>query len=306
MSTDTPRRDSLHSTTSTNAAFFEPAETPRPSMQSDASRSFVDAKQSQATLRSSAAAPSTQIGETTEELRPSIDYERTVPLGFVTEPTAPTLSLGGAPTHEASSTPKVTIPQGVPENRQEEPESEKDAGRVLAAAEKRSRSSSTSGSRPASAPSKGEKGDDSTVEVDPLAGFSNEARATIKAQADVPPTRSIRYIALFRYATIFERFSMIAALVMAAGAGVAQPAMSLIFGNLTTSFTSFVRPLGPRLCDVSLICGQGTAQISGTDATAAADALKSRISNNCLYLVAIGVGTVRFLYCFPDACLLRG
>lgn len=54
--------------------------------------------------------------------------------------------------------------------------------------------------------------------------------------AKVPP---VGFFSLFRFATSYELFLNGLALVAAAGAGAAQPLMSLIFGNLTNSFVRF-------------------------------------------------------------------
>ncbi|KAB5591755.1 Leptomycin B resistance protein pmd1 [Ceratobasidium theobromae] len=57
-----------------------------------------------------------------------------------------------------------------------------------------------------------------------------------KATEDVPP---VNFLKLFRFSTPFELTLDAVGLVAAAGAGAAQPLMSLLFGRLTQDFVSF-------------------------------------------------------------------
>lgn len=231
MATNSAGRTSIDSSTTsfTDAQERMTNSTPRASFTSDTP--YVDANQSQATLgRPSQQSMGLADAETTEVLRPSVDasrspeVERPAPLQFSAEPTATVMSMGAATTQAASDATAVHVPASAPENLRNKPALEDEAGRVLAAAdeEKQRRSADDSSSKASKVPAADE------VEADPLAGFSEEARAIIKAQADVPKPRKLSYFALFKYGTRFEIAANIVAVGCAIAAGAAQPLMTLV------------------------------------------------------------------------------
>lgn len=65
------------------------------------------------------------------------------------------------------------------------------------------------------------------------------AQAAAAAEAKSPTPKPISLLALFTYSSSFEKFINLIGLIFAAGAGAAQPLMTLIFGNLTTTLTNF-------------------------------------------------------------------
>lgn len=65
------------------------------------------------------------------------------------------------------------------------------------------------------------------------------AQVDAEAAAKLRTLEPISLLALFTYSTPFEKFINFVGLIFAAGAGAAQPLMTLIFGNLTTTLTNF-------------------------------------------------------------------
>ncbi|KDR78665.1 hypothetical protein GALMADRAFT_244150 [Galerina marginata CBS 339.88] len=86
----------------------------------------------------------------------------------------------------------------------------------------------------------------------------------------LPP---VPFLSLFRFQTRLETTLNILGLFAAAGAGAAQPLMSLLFGNLTQSFIGF-----------------GAAVSQGKDVSNAAQAFKDAAAKDALYIFAIGIG----------------
>ncbi|KZT39956.1 P-loop containing nucleoside triphosphate hydrolase protein [Sistotremastrum suecicum HHB10207 ss-3] len=89
---------------------------------------------------------------------------------------------------------------------------------------------------------------------------------------------------LFRFATRFELFINFIGLICAAAAGAAQPMMSLLFGNLTTSFVSFGKIVASIASNPN-----PSAQDQQQLAQAAAD-FKHSAAKDALFLVVIGLG----------------
>ncbi|EJU03193.1 multidrug resistance protein 1 [Dacryopinax primogenitus] len=102
-----------------------------------------------------------------------------------------------------------------------------------------------------------------------------KTRAGKKKDAEVEGLKPVPLSALFRFATKFELAIGAIGLVCAVAAGAAQPLMTLIFGNLTTSFVNFT-----------------TIVVNGTPdqiASAATD-FRHTAAQDALYLVVIGIG----------------
>ncbi|RXK39840.1 ATP-binding cassette, subfamily B (MDR/TAP), member 1 [Tremella mesenterica] len=103
-----------------------------------------------------------------------------------------------------------------------------------------------------------------------------------KKEPDVPA--SVGLLDLFRFSTPVEKVLMIVGLILSAACGAAQPLMTLIFGRLTSSFTSYAIALNQ------------VAQYGNTPETAAAieasqHRLRTDSGRDALYLLAMGLGT---------------
>ncbi|KWU43090.1 P-loop containing nucleoside triphosphate hydrolase protein [Rhodotorula sp. JG-1b] len=72
-----------------------------------------------------------------------------------------------------------------------------------------------------------------------LAHLDPERRKIIAEQIAVIKRPPAGFFELFRYSTKFEVFLNVVGIICAIAAGVAQPAMTILFGNLTTAFTDF-------------------------------------------------------------------
>ena len=106
----------------------------------------------------------------------------------------------------------------------------------------------------------------------------------------LPP---VSFLSLFRFATPFEIFLMVIGLIFAAASGAAQPLMTLIFGRLTTSFTSYGTA-------VTSIAQNGSNPAVAAALAQAKHQLRVDSGNNALYLLAIGLGmfVATWLYMF--------
>ncbi|KAG8998635.1 GTPase-activating protein, partial [Tulasnella sp. 427] len=101
-----------------------------------------------------------------------------------------------------------------------------------------------------------------------------------------PPIVPVGFTELFRYSTKFELFLDAIGLVCAAASGAAQPLMSLLFGNLTTSFVNFaiaIQKVGP---------GAGDAL------KAAQDDFRHTAAKDASYLVYLGIGMFIVTYAY--------
>lgn len=104
-------------------------------------------------------------------------------------------------------------------------------------------------------------------------------------------TKPVGFIALFRFATGSEIALNILACILAAGAGAAQPAMTIIFANLTNLFTSF--GIANRT-----IAEHGLTPELSEELDVASRALVKEAGHCSLYLLAIGVGTFLCTYAY--------
>ncbi|GJN89308.1 hypothetical protein Rhopal_002288-T1 [Rhodotorula paludigena] len=111
-----------------------------------------------------------------------------------------------------------------------------------------------------------------------LAHLDPERRRIIAEQIATIKRPPVSFVQLFRYTTKWELFLNGIGTICAIAAGVAQPAMTILFGNLTTAFTDY-----------------GTARLSGTASpeqiAAARDRLFAEVDKDVLILVYIGIGT---------------
>ncbi|TXT05079.1 hypothetical protein VHUM_03899 [Vanrija humicola] len=103
--------------------------------------------------------------------------------------------------------------------------------------------------------------------------------------------KPVGLFALFRFATPFERMLNFIGLIIAAAAGATLPVMTIIFGNLTSSFTRF-----------AIISAQIAGEGSSAEMAAALDEakrhLKKEAGNSALYLMAIGIGMFVCTYAY--------
>ncbi|GAA5978101.1 hypothetical protein JCM11641_006626 [Rhodosporidiobolus odoratus] len=125
-----------------------------------------------------------------------------------------------------------------------------------------------------------------------LAGLSPEYRRRIAEQVQVVKRPPASFKDLFRMHTKMEIFLNIIGLICAIGAGIAQPAMTILFGNLTTAFTSY----GQILSD------GGTPE----ELQAAKDHLFSEVNKDVLVLVYIGIATFVATYVYMATWIISG
>ncbi|KAF8158097.1 P-loop containing nucleoside triphosphate hydrolase protein [Crassisporium funariophilum] len=118
-----------------------------------------------------------------------------------------------------------------------------------------------------------EKNGDVTTEVKPVV-------------PEVPP---ISFTQLFRFSTKFELFIDFIGLIAAAGAGAAQPLMSLLFGNLTQDFVNFGTAIANAQAGVP-----GAAE----SIPAAAANFRRSASLSASYLVYIGIAMFVCTYAY--------
>ncbi|BFZ54826.1 hypothetical protein PYCC9005_001863 [Savitreella phatthalungensis] len=75
----------------------------------------------------------------------------------------------------------------------------------------------------------------------PLRRLDSSERRVLKEQLDTPDTSDITYLGLMRYATPLDRLLQIIGLITCIAAGAALPLMTIVFGQLTQSFTDAAR-----------------------------------------------------------------
>ncbi|GAA5899256.1 hypothetical protein JCM6882_009297 [Rhodosporidiobolus microsporus] len=112
-----------------------------------------------------------------------------------------------------------------------------------------------------------------------LAGLKEQHRRVIAEQVAVIKRPPATLKDLFRYHTKMELIMNGIGLICAIAAGIAQPAMTIAFANLTNAFSSYAMALGG-------------GEASSPEAIAAArDDLFSEVNKGVLILVYIGIGT---------------
>jgi ATP-binding cassette subfamily B (MDR/TAP) protein 1 len=141
---------------------------------------------------------------------------------------------------------------------------------------KSSRSSSSEG-----------KSVDDKVEFDPYAQFTPAERKILEDQAAVPPLRKVTMGELFRFQTKWEKAFNAAGLLCAIVSGAAQPLMTVVFGSLTTSFTSYF----------AMVVNGSSPEVL---ARAKAD-VTAQTNKNALYLLYIGIGIAVTTYIYEWA-----
>ncbi|GAA6011936.1 hypothetical protein JCM10207_003434 [Rhodosporidiobolus poonsookiae] len=114
-----------------------------------------------------------------------------------------------------------------------------------------------------------------------FAHLKPEHRRVLAEQTAVIKTPPIGTFGLFRFTTKFEHLLNVIGLICAICAGVAQPAMTILFGNLTTAFTDY---------GTAMYRADGSAD-STAALSAARNHLFSEVNKDVLVLVYIGIGT---------------
>lgn len=115
-----------------------------------------------------------------------------------------------------------------------------------------------------------------------------EADQDVVANADPKPVGLFR---LFRFATPTEIAMTIIACILAIGAGAAQPAMTILFANLTNLFTNF--GIAKRRIEL-----EGMSPELAAELASASRSLVKEAGRCSLYLVALGVGTFLCTYAY--------
>ncbi|GAA5883526.1 hypothetical protein JCM16303_005465 [Sporobolomyces ruberrimus] len=128
-----------------------------------------------------------------------------------------------------------------------------------------------------------------------LANLREDHRRAIAEQImyKKPPAGS--YFGLYRFSTRFEVFLNIVGLIFAVAAGIAQPAMTIAFGNLTNSFTNFA--------SLPLIYGSA---IPADVLSAARSDLFGNVKDGVLILVYIGIGSFVATYIYMGFWVYTG
>jgi hypothetical protein len=125
------------------------------------------------------------------------------------------------------------------------------------------------------------------VEFDPYAHFTPAERKILEDQAAVPPLRKVTMGELFRFQTKWEKAFNAAGLLCAIVSGAAQPLMTVVFGSLTTSFTSYF----------AMVLNGSSPEVL---ARAKAD-VTAQTNKNALYLLYIGIGIAVTTYIYEWA-----
>ncbi|KAL8280016.1 hypothetical protein RQP46_007597 [Phenoliferia psychrophenolica] len=123
-------------------------------------------------------------------------------------------------------------------------------------------------------------GDDAVVNVEGhLFHLSAEQKKIVPSQAHVPEKKQASFASLFRLGNRKEILLNCIGVLAAIVAGVAQPLMTIVFGNLTNTFTKY-----------SVALANANASPEGAAAYAAVRAkLFSSVNTDVLYLVYIGI-----------------
>ncbi|KAF1346480.1 multidrug resistance protein 1, 2, 3 [Delphinella strobiligena] len=127
---------------------------------------------------------------------------------------------------------------------------------------------------------KEEKKQDAEKE-DPYAHLPEHEKAIIKKQLDIPPVK-VTYMTLFRYASRNDKLIMAAAAFGAIVGGALLPLMTVVFGGLTTQFTSYFN---------------GEVARSHFD---------SELSKYALYFIYLAIGEFVFIYMSTAGFLYTG
>lgn len=123
-----------------------------------------------------------------------------------------------------------------------------------------------------------------------LAHFTPEQKRIILEQTEMGNGgKTATYLDIYKFATKFELFLNFIGIIAAIVSGVVQPLMTLIFGNLTTSFTEY-----------------GTRLALGQDTTDARSRLFDEVNKDALYLVYIGIGMLVATYIYMAAWIWTG
>ncbi|KAF9242534.1 P-loop containing nucleoside triphosphate hydrolase protein [Melanogaster broomeanus] len=118
----------------------------------------------------------------------------------------------------------------------------------------------------------------------------------------IPP---VAFTQLFRYSTRFELIIDALGLLAAAGAGAAQPLMSLLFGNLTEDFVVFGNAESTYYQDLQ--SGNASAIAAAQQALdAAAAGFRHSAASDATYLVCIGIGMFVCTYAYMTIWVYTG
>lgn len=127
------------------------------------------------------------------------------------------------------------------------------------------------------------------IEEENLKHLNEEQRRAILLQSTILKPRKISLKDLFRYTTRFELLLNFFGLIFAIVAGSSQPALALIFGNLTSSFSQY-----------------GLAVNQGLPTDQLRDALFDTIDSDALTLVYIGIGVALSFWFFSGVWVWTG
>ncbi|KAF9242532.1 P-loop containing nucleoside triphosphate hydrolase protein [Melanogaster broomeanus] len=144
--------------------------------------------------------------------------------------------------------------------------------------------------------------------------FSRKKKSSTEQQPDdvavdtkpvveaIPP---VAFTQLFRYSTRFELIIDALGLVAAAGAGAAQPLMSLLFGNLTEDFVVFGNAESTYYQDLQ---SGNASEIAAAQQVldAAAAGFRHNAALDATYLVCIGIGMFVCTYAYMTIWVYTG
>ncbi|GAA6027164.1 hypothetical protein JCM8097_002446 [Rhodosporidiobolus ruineniae] len=108
-----------------------------------------------------------------------------------------------------------------------------------------------------------------------------EHRKVLAEQIAVIDRKKVGFSTLFRFHTRFELALNALGLVCAIATGIAQPAMALLFGNLTTAFSDYAKAL--QLVELDPVTG-------AEQLARATDHLYSSVDSDALSLLYVGIG----------------
>lgn len=108
-------------------------------------------------------------------------------------------------------------------------------------------------------------------------------------QEDEETTKPATLKELFKFATKWNTFFNYLGLLAAIVSGVTQPLMTIVFGNLTSSFLAYTN-----------------AVMTGGDVQGAKESLQADINSDVLYLIYIGIGMFVTTYAYMAAWVYSG
>ena len=123
-----------------------------------------------------------------------------------------------------------------------------------------------------------------------LSHLSPEQKQIILSQTELGHTKSTpSYLDIYRFSTFFERCLDVIGIVASIGAGVCQPLMIFIFGDLITDFVTYT-----------------TAVDTGMNVEGARANLTNGVKDGALYLVYIAIAMLVCTYIYMGIWTLNG